>query len=240
MKSFLLITFTFILIAHAPAASMGEEKTPERPPPPPSHPLITYTIPKGAATGTRIDGAGGTRGSNVKLPSLYVLAPNHTGLTTRAQPSLFWYQSGPSAAPFQMTLIEPKKPKPMLKVVTDKADQPGIRRIQLARHNITLAPGVCYKWTVALSPDPANHSQDVIASGTIQRIEPDAKLTAALAAAKGEEKAAIYAHNGLWYDALEAITNKIDDAPKSRELHLQRATLLEQAGLKDAAASDRK
>ena len=93
---------------------------------------------------------------------------------------------------------------------------------------------------IAWVPDPANRSQDVIASGSIQRIAPDAKLTAALAEAKGLDKAAAYAEGGIWYDALEALTNEIDAAPKDKDLRAQRAALLEQAGLKDAAAGERK
>lgn len=202
--------------------------------------LLKYSPPKTVATGTRIDGDGASRGSGDKLPSLFVLAPNHTALTTREQPSLFWYQTGPAKTRFELTLIEPKNPKPLLKVGTEKSEQAGIHRISLARQKVTLKPGISYKWTIAWVPDPANRSQDVIASGTIQRIEPDAKLTAALAEAKGVDKAAAYAQNGIWYDALEALTNEIDAAPKNKDLRAQRAALLEQAGLKQAAAGERK
>jgi len=202
---------------------------------------IAYNPPKDVLGGTRVDGLdGGSRGGGVKLPSLYVLAPNHTALTTQAQPSLFWYQSGPATTRFELTVVEPKNPKPLLKVGADKADQPGIHRLPLGKYNVTLAPGVLYKWTIALVPDPANRSQDVIASGTIQRTAPDAEFTAALATAEGPDKAALYAGKGFWYDALEAVTNEINAAPKDKDLRLQRATLLDQAGLKDAAASERK
>lgn len=255
MKTFAPVLATLLLIAHAPAQTPVEPaKTthPETPiPADPAKPAkvaiapvkrarLKYTPPKSAVSGTRIDGDGGSRAGGVKLPSLYVLAPNHTGLTTREQPSLFWYQSGPATTRFELTVIEPKKPKPVLRVGTDQADQPGIHRIPLAKHGISLTPGVLYKWTIALVPDPANRSQDVIASGTIQRIEPDAPLTAALADAAGGDKAAIYADKGIWYDALDAITNEIDASPKNKELRLQRAALLEQAGLKDAAAAERR
>jgi len=204
------------------------------------HVRLKYTPPKNAVAGSRVDGDGGSRGGGPRQPSLYVLAPNHTALTTRAQPSLFWYQSGPASTRFELTVVEPKKPKPLLKVEADKADQPGIHRLLLARYNITLTPGVLYKWTIALVPDQANRSQDVIASGTIQRAEPDAQLTAASADAQGLDKAALYAGKGFWYDALEAVTDEINASPKNREIRLQRAALLEQAGLKEAAASERK
>ena len=236
MKTLPLILAATFLAAHAQAQTAAE---PAKPAAPAKRSLLSYTPPKSAATGTRIDGDGGSRGSGDKLPSLYVLAPNHTALTTSEQPSLFWYQTGPAKTRFELTLTEPKNPKPLLKVSTDKADG-GIHRVSLAKQNVTLKPGVSYKWTIAWVPDPANRSQDVIASGTIQCIKPDAKLTAALADAKGLDKAAVYAQHGIWYEALETVSNEIDAAPKDKDLHAQRAALLQQAGLKEAAAAERR
>ena len=237
MKTLPLIIAAAFLTTHAAAQTAAEPAKPA--PPAKKRSLFDYTPPKNVTTGTRIDGDGGSRGKGEKLPSLYVLAPNHTALTTREQPSLFWYQTAAANTHFELTLTEPKNPKPLLKVATDKADG-GIHRVSLAKHNVTLKPGVSYKWTIAWVPDPANRSQDVIASGAIQRIEPDAKLTAALADAKGLEKAAVYAQHGIWYEALETVSNEIDAAPKNKDLHAQRAALLDQAGLKDAAASERR
>ncbi len=237
MKTLPLIIAAAFLATHASAQTAAEPAKPT--PPAKKRSLFDYTPPKNVTTGTRIDGDGGSRGKGEKLPSLYVLAPNHTALTTREQPSLFWYQTAAAKTHFELTLTEPKNPKPLLKVATDKADG-GIHRVSLAKHNVTLKPGVSYKWTIAWVPDPANRSQDVIASGSIQRIEPEAKLTAALADAKGLEKAAVYAQHGIWYEALEMVSNEIDAAPKNKELHAQRAALLDQAGLKEAAAAERR
>jgi hypothetical protein len=245
MKAISLIITAAVLLAHSQAQTTTVEpvKPAERTTAPAKRSLLKYTPPKSATTGTsgtRIDGDGGSRAGGVTLPSLCVLAPNHTGLTTRGRLSLFWYQSGQASTRFELTLVEPKKPKPVLRVGRDKVDEAGIHRTLLARHNVTLTPGVLYKWSIALVPDPANRSQDVIASGTIQRIEPDAQLATALADAKGLDKAAIYASKGLWYDALEAVTNEMDAAPGNKQLRLQRAALLEQVGLKDAAAAERR
>ncbi len=209
----------------------------------PANPLtrLVYTPKNTSAPATRVDPHdGGTRSGGVKLPLLYVLAPRQTGLSARAQPSLFWYQSGPAGTRFELTLVEPKKSKPLLQVASENAGEPGIHRISLARNNVTLAPGIVYRWTVAFVPDRANRSQDLVACGTIQLVEPDAKFDSALAGAEPMAKAALYAGKGYWYDALEVVTNEIDTAPKDKSLHLLRASLLDQAGLKDAASFDRK
>jgi hypothetical protein len=238
--------FVEISRAQSPAAPAGPTSTPSPTPVTPAKTgvtpkfNITYKPPKTSMSGTRIDGTGGSRGGGVKVPSLYVLAPNHTGMTTSAQPSLFWYQTGPANMRLELTLVQPGKPKPLLRAGIDKAGAAGIHRFPLSKHNVSLEPGILYKWSVALVPDPANRSQEVIAMGTIQRSEPNAELTSALANAQGMERAALCAGKGFWYDALEAVTNQIDAAPNDQAVRLQRARLLDEAGLKEAAASDRK
>ncbi len=237
MKTTPLVLLLLACCAHGQVSE--SPKPAEAAAPPAKRTLLKYTPPKTAGSGTRIDGDGGSRGPGKQLPSLYVLAPNHTALTTREQPALFWYQSGPANTRFELTLSEPKNPSPLLKVAADKADG-GIHRVSLAKHKVNLKPGVSYKWTIAWVPDPANRSQDVIASGSIQRIAPEATLTEALATAKGVDIAAAYAQRGIWYDALEALSNEIEAAPKNKALHTQRAALLDQAGLKEAAAAERR
>jgi hypothetical protein len=201
---------------------------------------LTYSPPKNAVAVPRKDIDAGSRGWKPSMPSIYVLAPDHTGLTTRAQPTLFWYQSGPSNTRIEVTIIEPKNPKPVLRVGADKADLAGIHRLRLERYNITLTPGVVYRWTVALVVDPSSRSQDIIASDTIQRFEPDGLLKTALGRAEGLDRASIYADRGIWYDLLETVANEVDAAPRDADIRRLRASLFDQAGLKKVAAFDRK
>ncbi len=216
--------------AEAPAAAEKVE-------PPPK--ILHYNRPKGSGSVAGRQ-SGGTRGSGEKLPLLAVLAPDHIALTTQAQPALFWYQSEPSDAAFQITLTEPKKSKPLLSVTVDKAGNAGICNILLRKQGVTLEPGVSYKWCVILIPDRANRSRDFISTGEIKRIPVPAGLDAKLESATPAEKAVLYAEAGIWYDALQSITVAIAADPKSPALHSLRASLLAQAGLKEAAAADGK
>ena len=176
-----------------------------------------------------------------------MLTPSHIAFTTQAQPTLFWFQDGPtqkgSVATVEVALIDPKKPKPLLKtafaIAGEKDRGAGIHSLKLARYKVTLEPGIEYKWSVALVPNAKDRSQDSLATGMIKRIEPAAELTAELAK-KDADKATAYATNGVWYDALAAISEQIIAAPKDADLRAVRANLLEQAGLKSAADSERK
>ena len=48
----------------------------------------------------------------------------------------------------------------------------------------------------------------------------------------------LYAEAGLWYDALSSLSDLIEATPDNPGLRQQRAALLKQVGLTDAAASD--
>ncbi len=228
------------VIAFGPAIFAEEKPAPAAPPAPPKKlGALKYTPPK-TTGGSRMDGDGGSRGSGEKLPSLYVLVPEHLALTTQAQPSLFWFQTLPSKAQFELTLTEPKKAKPLLNIGGGSAEKAGIRSVSLARYNVSLAPGVAYQWSVALIADPKNRSKDVIASGMIKRVEEPAELSEKVTSASPADRAVLFAQAGYWYDALQAISAAIAAQPKNAELHQLRASLLEQAKLPQAAAADRK
>ena len=201
---------------------------------PPSGARIVYKPPLRGAPAVRIDG--GSRGSGVSLICLNVLAPDHTGLTVREQPSLFWYQSGPADVPFELTVIEWGKPEPLLRIRLPDAKKYGIQHVNLADHNVKLATGVDYEWVVALVVDPNSRSKDVIASGHIKRVEPSPDLSARLAGASAENLPRIYAEEGLWYDTVETLARSIEQRPDDSSLQAAGAVLLGQVGLTRAAA----
>lgn len=203
---------------------------------PATPPPVVYKAAKGSAPAARV--TGGSRGSGDLKITLDVLAPDDTGLTTQEQPSLFWYQSKPAKARFELTLVEEDKVKPVLQVNVDRASNAGIQRLRLADHGVKLTPGVEYQWVIALVTDPDNRSSDLVASGFIKRIEPSAELKAKLAGAAPTSLPAIYAEAGIWHDALASLSDLIDSQPDNQALRTQRADLLRQVGLNAAASAE--
>jgi hypothetical protein len=183
--------------------------------------------------------SGGARGEGLDV-SLYALAPDHVAITTKAQPSLFWFQSKPAKAKFELTLVEPKKPTPLLSLNAPEASKAGIHRIKLDKYKVELRPDVAYEWSVAIVPDAESRSKDVVAKGVIKRINPPGDLGKKLEATDGVERAAAYAQAGVWYDALDTISDAIEAHPNDTSLRAQRAALLQQVGLSEAAALDQK
>jgi hypothetical protein len=241
MKIYLARLLAALSVPLAFEMSAAQPVPPESAASPSAHvvPKLVYKPPAGAGNiPTRV--SGGARGENGIDTTLFALVPDHLALTTHAQPSLFWFQSKPAKAKFELTVVEPKKATPLLTLTSPGADKPGVHRVKLATYKIELKPDVVYEWSVAVVPDPENRSKDVIAKGVIKRVNPPADLAARVEKAGDVERAADYAQAGIWYDALDAISNAIEAHPDDASLREQRASLLKQAGLSEAAALDRK
>jgi hypothetical protein len=199
---------------------------------------VIYKPPKRGAPGGR-EGAG-TRGFSESLSTLAVLAPkDHTGLTSQEQPVLYWYLSQETRHPVEIILTDRQSVKPLLTIRLNPPLQPGMQRVRLADHNIHLAPGVLYKWSVSLVRDAAQRSYDVTTAGTIERVELPNELREQMVHANTMTSARLYATAGLWYDTIAALSELIDTRPQDIALRQQRATVLEQEDLTVAAAYDR-
>lgn len=172
---------------------------------------------------------GGSRGPNAYEPALYVLAPEQTGLTTRTQPVLYWYISKPVNKTIEIAISD--KQSVLLKTTIDGLAKAGIQTLKLAEHGVHLQPDTKYKWSLAIVNNPKQRSSDTFASGGIMLFPETAELKAKLAAANEKDRALIYAEEGLWYDALEAIQRLAGKSPGAEMPVKMRASLLGQAGL---------
>jgi hypothetical protein len=183
-----------------------------------------YRPPRRGAPRTKI--GGGVR-TGLALPELCVLTPDHLAETTSIDPSLFWHiDSVPAdSAKLVFTLIDEVAIDPLVEVVLPALSVAGIQRIRLADHGVELDPQMEYEWSVSLVVDPEDRTHDVVSAGFIRRVEPPLEPVSTTAA---------YAELGLWYDALESISDAIEASPRDAGLLAQRAALLRQAGLESA------
>ena len=188
-----------------------------------------YKPPLLGAPGGRV--GGGTRGPARDVFILSALAPNHTGLTAVDQPTLYWFISNVTQYPVEVTVVDPQGGDPLLETRVPSPSQPGVQRIRLADFGVRLKPGVAYRWFVAVVPDPARRSKDILAGGTIERVDPSEELKKKLAQAGKADLPFLCAEAGLWYDALSALSEQIEAAPQDPALRKQRAAMLVQVGL---------
>ena len=193
--------------------------------------LPSYKPPSRGAPAGRV--GMGTRGI-VRPPQIWALAPEHIGLTTREQPSLYWYSTKSMSARIELVAINNRDTKTILEESVGSSASPGIQRIDLARYGIRLRPGIEYRWSLSSETDPKQRSNN----GWIRRVDPGSGLAKRIEATPVTGHAAIYAEEGIWYDAIATASELIEQSPGDIALRTQRAALLEQVGLKEAAADD--
>jgi len=199
---------------------------------------FAYKPPMRGAPATRV--GGGTRSVGAAL-TVNVLAPSETGYTTQEKPTIYWFVSQQIDKPVELTLTSNESlqaaSKPMLEITLKPPVAKGIHALRLADHGIILKPDVEYQWFVAVVRDPAQRSNDSIAGGTIKRVADSNAVQSQLKQTSQAQWAAVYAEAGIWYDAIDTLSKQIDSG--NSQLRAQRAALLEQVGLREAAAYDR-
>ncbi len=191
-----------------------------------------YIPPRRGTTVSTLRVSGGTRGNAGGQPIISVLAPNGDGTTIHDQPTLYWYTSRPLVAPVLFTLIEVDAVAPTAVIRLVAPAEAGIHSIRLAELGTRLAPGTTYHWSVAVVTDATRRSHDLVATGAIEYIP-----GAAVAIDPAHDYHA-YAQQGLWYDAMTALSNRLSTDPTDEILHGHRATLLEAVGLGHVAGYD--
>jgi len=229
-----LLCFPFLLTAGTePAGTRSTSSdTGKRPAAPVVAPV--YNPPTRGAPGGRV--GGGTRGKDQTFV-LSVLAPNHTGLTSQAQPVLYWYISKSVSSPIEFTLIDSGATPIIEKVLVPPAKM-GIQRIQLSELGVRLETGTQYRWFLTLVSDPKRRSKDVLAGATIERLDLSESLDAPVSAVDRISAARHYAEAGYWYDAIALLSEQIEATPLDPNPRNQRAALLQQVGLEEIASYD--
>jgi len=196
-----------------------------------------YTPPKRGAPLARV--GGGSRGVDDGLPYISVITPDHVGYTSMSAPVLYWYISEDMKTRFEFALINDDDIEPMVEVTSEQMMTAGLNSMNLADHGVTLLPGVAYQWSVALVSDENKRSSDIVSSGQIELLEMTEEQKASLENTSGEDRVAILAREGYWYDTFDSMSRLIADDPDNTTLRTQRAMLLEQIGLPVVSAASR-
>ena len=201
---------------------------------PPGEPA--YKRPPRGAPGGRVGGASrGTIKATVPLPTIDLLAPDeHTGLTTSATPTLYFFVSQPIAWPTQFTISTATQPKPILEVNIPAPREAGVYSIRTADYPVRLEPGVLYTWSVSVILNPKARSRDIVASASLLRTTAEPTIAAALRAAPPDRRAALLAQAGLWYDAVAAAAEMA-----GLDRHAALDALMNEVGLVEPARYDR-
>ncbi len=173
------------------------------------------------------------------VPELFVLAPDHIGITTHEKPTLYWYQSDSVGTAVEIAINRDDQVDPVLETSADGTTQRGIHKFELAKHQIAIEKDVEYQWYVTMRSGSEERSEDILASGMIKRIDPPRAISQNLLSQNQEDLIYTFAEEGIWYDALECVSNLIEQNPENNTYRELRAELLDFGNLPEVAEYDR-
>jgi Domain of Unknown Function (DUF928) len=160
---------------------------------------------------------GGTRGcwtgqDSASDRTLTALVPSQNfGYTLAAYPTFFVYippAYAQQAAAAEFALVDDKGNE-VYKATFQTTANTSIVELGLPE-TINLPPlevGKDYYWSFSLVCDLSDRSADLVVDSWIQRIEPTPEQARAIESATPEELPALYAQEGIWYDALHSLAD---------------------------------
>jgi Domain of Unknown Function (DUF928) len=208
---------------------------------------IRYSNPKppnpGAPRGR--GRGGGSRGPCKQYASLAALVPE----TQSGTKKFIWGQSASPNPKFWFYIPEKLTGKlPVEFVLQDEADnyiyrtkfnpQESAGVISLTvQPTAALQPGKSYNWTFSIYCDPDKPSSSVFVRGSVTQVALNAIALQQLQKIKPLERAAFYANNGMWYDALTTLGEEIQNSKVRVPFVISAWTdLLKQTNLSNLAA----
>lgn len=217
------------------------------PPPPP---------PDRGATGTR--GGAASRGCDASQQTVMALVPTYEqtvgsskqdtvavtkvwGLTDAERPNLLFFIPYGDSAIASMEFVLQKqinnKNQTIYRTTLTPTASPGIINVSLPETLAPLEPEIMYRWflKVRVKCNPQQPTQLDYVEGWIQRIRKNSTLTELLKQAKPQQRAAIYAEKGIWYDAIAILSQQRLTNPKDSVLMANWASLLNSIGLENLA-----
>jgi hypothetical protein len=203
-------------IAIAATPPTNDQAAAAAPVPSPAEPH--YKPPMRGAPGGRQ--GGGSRGVKGPDLSIAVLAPDHVGLTSTDQPTLYWFASRPVDRPVEFAITADNVEKPLVDIKLPTPAPAGINAVRLSQLGAHLTAGTPYQWSVSVVRDANSRSADLVASGYVEFDATKQKT----------KETAVAAEMGLWYDAIDLA---------SQQGGPDRAFLLDQVGLLAPAAHER-
>lgn len=149
-----------------------------------------------------------TQSATAELAPLTTLVPrNNHGLTTQERPNFWLYLPHTSARRAILSIKEAGK-APHWQQSVELNQKQGIVGIELAKDAPALEIGKNYQWAVVLVCGDRPSPNDPVVASWIKRVDVKGEMPST-----GIEKAAAYATQGIWYDALNVLATERTSVP---------------------------
>lgn len=203
------------------------------------------TPPNQGAPEGRQRGGASRRGPCDRYRPLAALVPNTQKVvfanTSSPHPSFWFYIPEPLTpeSSVEFTLLDAQNPQAdytYKTTLTATEVKPGLIRLSVPPSAPPLTVGKSYLWTLSLACNP-RPADAVFVQGVTQRVALTSKLQNQLSAADPFKQASLYAANGIWHEAFDAIALQHRDNPKQAQAAEAWNRLLQHIGLQDLAAT---
>ncbi len=173
-----------------------------------SHRIPIGVTPSGiGAPSERRDAGTRTEECASEAPLTAVVPEKTVGLTASAHPTLFFYVPKTIAQYMQLVVFEEGKVEQVYRAQIPTPPTASLIRVDLAQLNQipALGTGKTYRWGLTLVCNEDDFAVNPTVAGYIKRMQLDPLLVQLLEKTNGNEKRALLAANGLWFDAIAAL-----------------------------------
>lgn len=189
---------------------------------------LRLKLPPVGSPGRRVPGA--SRGTtclarNQRLKAL--LPQSNIGLTTVANPTLYFFIPQTSAATMELVIQNEEE-----EIIYQQNYKPSLKAgiVGLSLPPNSLAVDKIYRWNLSIICNPENRSQDKTIEGAIKRVN-NPSLMKKLRLAKPYERLRLYAEAGIWYEALDTLAKLRSSQPNDLQLKADWEYLLTAPGV---------
>jgi hypothetical protein len=183
------------------------------------------------------------RGGDKAAGTVLIVAPERTGRTTQAQPTVHFFFRGKARADLVVTMTADGEVKELLTHTLSDCGE-GVHALKLADLDVSLKPGLKYQLVVAIRTDPdrALTRKDPHHITWISYQPPPPALAATLQRQTSKyERAKVYFEESIWCDGLACIYDVIQSKPQdAKQLRRQLIKVYEEVNLPEVAEFEAK
>ncbi|MCL1471533.1 DUF928 domain-containing protein [Argonema antarcticum] len=174
---------------------------------------------------------GGTRGPEQGFSEkpLVALAPeNNQSLTVAENPTFFFYVPKTQTPQMVEFVLNDEKGETIDQTTFVTNGDSGVIGVSLSANSKikSLEIGKTYRWYFAIIPPSGNREADISVDGSIQRVNTPDTIASQLKNANPLDRAALYAGNNFWSDAIATVAELRRDRPNDAAVAAKWAELL--------------
>ncbi|AOX00223.1 hypothetical protein BJP34_12865 [Moorena producens PAL-8-15-08-1] len=193
---------------------------------------LELTLPPKGAPGKR-KGAGSR--NDCPFEEFIALVPGtNFGLTTSERPTFWFYVSSSQSRRWQAQFwLQDKEGNQVYQETFRLQNTPGIVKITLPETVSPLVVEDLYRWHFSVICNGTGRLKDDFVYGGVERISITSDLEKQLEGKNPRKRIAVYAQQGLWFDALTSLAELRLANPEDKSLDQDWMELLQQVGLEE-------